>query len=221
MVRKGQFEGFVSKIEFNAQQLVIEALTHMRNTGVERIAVMEDGRNIGWVTFAELTNFLGDEDGSGDVGLHKLHFDLGSAIHGIRHVRSQGYNTAQFLKPLLTVLLILLSAALLFSKPLMRFVREVMKKLHPVEVVVPKKVAKKVDESFYFRNKPLEEIMGMLAEWNDLEVVYEDDFLRKIRYGGSISSSQSLERTLEVIEFSGGLRFMVQGRKVFVLRIVR
>jgi hypothetical protein len=81
----------------------------------------------------------------------------------------------------------------LFSKPLTKFIRAVMKKLEPVEVVVPKKVARKVGESFYFRNKPLEEIMR----------------------------SQSLERTLEVIEFSGGLRFMVQGRKVFVLRIVR
>lgn len=69
--------------------------------------------------------------------------------------------------------------------------------------------------------EPLEEIMGMLVEWNDLEVVYEDDFLRKILYGGSISRSQSLERTLEVIELSGGLRFIVQGRKVFVLRSVR
>lgn len=71
-------------MKFNAQQLVIEAVTYMRNTGVERIAVVEDGRNIGWVTFAELTNFLGDKDDGIDLASHKLHFDLGSALQAGR-----------------------------------------------------------------------------------------------------------------------------------------
>ncbi|HMI01699.1 MAG TPA: DUF4974 domain-containing protein [Pedobacter sp.] len=200
--------------------MVIEALTYMRYTGAERILVLEGKRQIGWVTFAELTNFIYDFEDAGNVRVHKLNFDLGTAMISIRDIRIRDNTGGSVLKPLLTFALIVLSVVLLYAKPIMRFVREVMKKLEPVEVVVPKKVVRKVEkvEELEFRQKPLEDIMNVLTDWYGVEVVYEDDSLRKMRFGGSIGKAERLEWVLEMLQATKMVRFRVEGKRVYVMR---
>jgi hypothetical protein len=207
--------------------LVIEALTCMRHTGAEQILVLEGNRQIGRVTFAELTNFLYDYEDEGNVYVHKLNFDLGTAMVMIREIRSREGKKLNVLKPLLTVVLILLSVALLFSKPLMRFVREVIKKFAPVEVVVPKKagVLRKggmaeppESELIGFRYKPLEDIMNVLAVWYGLEVVYEHESLRKMRFGGSIGRPERVEWVFDMLQKTRTVSFRMEGKRVIVGR---
>ncbi len=193
----------------------------MRYTGAERVPVYQNEQVAGYVSFVELANFLCDEEDGGNLRAHKLNFDLGTAMMLIRDIKCRDHKR-DFLKPVLTFALIVLTVALLYAKPIMRFVREVIRQLAPVEVVVPKKrvvvASKKEVEDLEFRNEPFENIMGLLAKWHDLEVIYEDDSIGRMRFGGSISKSQSLRETLWIMELTGGLRFRVEGRKVFVGR---
>ena len=102
----------------------------------------------------------------------------------------------------------------------MRFVKEVMKKLELVEVVVPKvKVVERVVSpagELEFRQKPLEEIMNVLADW--YSVVFEDDSLRKMRLGGSIQRADQMEWVLDMLQATTMVRFRVEGKRVIVGR---
>jgi hypothetical protein len=205
--------------------LVIEALTYMRYTGAEQILVLEGNRQVGWVTFAELTNFIYDYEDVGNVRVHKLNFDLGTAMMMIRDIRIRDNAEGSVLKSMLTFALIVLSVVLLYAKPVMRLVREVMEWLEPVEVVVPKrKVVERVENvvsavrELEFRQKPLEEVMNVVADWYGVEVVYEDDGLRKVRFGGSIGRTNGIEAVLDMLQATEMARFRVEGKKVFVGR---
>jgi hypothetical protein len=123
---------------------------------------------------------------------------------------------------MLTFALIVLSVVLLYAKPVMRLVREVMEWLEPVEVVVPKKSVRKVEkvastvEEFEFRQKPLEDVMNVVADWYGVEVVYEDDGLRKVRFGGSIGRANGIEAVLDMLQATEMARFRVEGKRVIV-----
>ncbi|MNT77622.1 hypothetical protein D3C72_2167530 [compost metagenome] len=59
--------------------------------------------------------------------------------------------------------------------------------------------------------------MRKLARWYDVEIVYEGDF-KDISFGGTVSRSNSLQKTLHLLEYTNKLKFKIEGRRVKIMR---
>ncbi|MNR12468.1 fec operon regulator FecR [compost metagenome] len=73
------------------------------------------------------------------------------------------------------------------------------------------------DGYFLFNNEPIQMAMRKLARWYDVEIVYEGDF-KDIRFGGTVSRSNSLQKTLHLLEYTNKLKFKIEGRRVKIMR---
>ncbi|MNL18909.1 fec operon regulator FecR [compost metagenome] len=73
------------------------------------------------------------------------------------------------------------------------------------------------DGYFLFNNEPINTAMRKLARWYDVEVVYEGDF-KDINFGGTVFKSNSLKKTLKLLEATNRLKFKVEGRRISVMK---
>ncbi|NQX39929.1 FecR protein [Pedobacter steynii] len=73
------------------------------------------------------------------------------------------------------------------------------------------------DGYFLFNDEPIFTAMRKLARWYDVEVVYEGDF-KDINFGGSVSKSNSLQKTLKVLQSTNKLKFKIEGRRIKIMR---
>ena len=82
---------------------------------------------------------------------------------------------------------------------------------------------KEVDASFFtawkngqfiFRQERLEEIMRTLARWYNVEVVYKDDALKDLCFGGKLDRSKDIMPILSVIRATDKVTIQVEGRKI-------
>lgn len=73
------------------------------------------------------------------------------------------------------------------------------------------------DGYFLFNNEPIQMAMRKLARWYDVEIVYEGDF-KDISFGGTVSRSNSLQKTLHLLEYTNKLKFKIEGRRVKIMR---
>src|SRR5690606_3228049 len=65
---------------------------------------------------------------------------------------------------------------------------------------------------FIFNNMEVREAMRKIAKWYDVEIVYAGNF-DEIYFGGSVSRSNPLLETLEILEATGNMHFKVEGRR--------
>ncbi|WP_316793666.1 FecR family protein [Pedobacter frigoris] len=73
------------------------------------------------------------------------------------------------------------------------------------------------DGYFLFNNEPISTAMRKLARWYDVEVVYEGDFA-DINFGGTVFKSNTLKKTLKLLESTNRLKFKVEGRRIRVMK---
>nr|WP_068889227.1 FecR family protein [Pedobacter panaciterrae] len=69
--------------------------------------------------------------------------------------------------------------------------------------------------NFLFRNEKLESILNRLAYWYDVEIVYEGKKPTMVM-SGIIERKRKLSSVLEMIALTGGAKFRIEGRKVYV-----
>jgi len=69
---------------------------------------------------------------------------------------------------------------------------------------------------FIFENEDLGEIMTTLALWYDMNVYFEGEELKNLRFTGSLERSVSIEYFFKAIEFSTEVRINVSGNKVYI-----
>lgn len=69
---------------------------------------------------------------------------------------------------------------------------------------------------FVFENERLDLIMGELARWYAIKVIYENKHVANSVFAGSIDRSEKLSDALEVLELTGDVSFRVEGSTVFV-----
>lgn len=72
------------------------------------------------------------------------------------------------------------------------------------------------NELFLFSGTDIETIMRRIARWYDVEVVYEGD-LNGRTFTGQISRYSSVSKVLQMLEFTGGAHFKIQGRRITVM----
>jgi transmembrane sensor len=67
---------------------------------------------------------------------------------------------------------------------------------------------------FMFNGQNLEGIMTEVARWYDVEVVFENEKLKKQAFKGVISRFKNIAQLLEVLESTGSVKFKVEGRRI-------
>ncbi len=69
---------------------------------------------------------------------------------------------------------------------------------------------------FIFDGDDLKSIMRKVARWYDVEVSYKGEF-EKVKFGGVISRSKNISSVLGIMESTGKIHFVVEGRRITVL----
>lgn len=71
---------------------------------------------------------------------------------------------------------------------------------------------------FVFKEESLESIMRKIARWYDVQVVYQEDVPQNVSLEGLVSRSKSISAVLSLIESTGKVHFIIEGRKVIVTK---
>ncbi|SFC73894.1 FecR protein [Parapedobacter composti] len=69
---------------------------------------------------------------------------------------------------------------------------------------------------FAFDNASIERVMQEVSRWYDIDVVYQGD-MSSVRYTGTISRFENFKQLLQLIEWTGSVKFQVDGRRVTVM----
>lgn len=69
---------------------------------------------------------------------------------------------------------------------------------------------------FVFDGDDLKSIMRKIARWYDVEVFYKGEF-DNVKFGGAISRSKNISSVLGIMESTGKIHFVVEGRRITVL----
>ncbi len=72
------------------------------------------------------------------------------------------------------------------------------------------------DGMFYFKDMTLEEIMRTISRWYQVKVIYKNTQLKTETYNGKMPMYSGIEDVLKKIELSGGTRFEIKGRTIFI-----
>ncbi len=67
-----------------------------------------------------------------------------------------------------------------------------------------------------FEKATLEEILGQIGRWYDVEIEYKTKMADEMRYTGSISRQNNLSKVLEILEAGSSRKFEINGRKLLV-----
>ena len=71
---------------------------------------------------------------------------------------------------------------------------------------------------FVVDNEPLERIMAKISRWYDVQIVDERGPAKPITFKGSFSRYDNVSKVLSKLEFTGDLKFKIQGRKIIITK---
>lgn len=74
------------------------------------------------------------------------------------------------------------------------------------------------DGEFRFRQESLESIMKKISRWYDVEVIYEDQSVKKELFGGTMSRFGKVSEVLKMLELTGSVHFKIEGRRIIVMK---
>lgn len=72
------------------------------------------------------------------------------------------------------------------------------------------------DGRLRFEEKPLCEVMKIVARWYDVEVIYLDEEVKWYPFGCNFNRHSTIEPLLKVFEATGTVETRVEGRKIFI-----
>jgi transmembrane sensor len=70
---------------------------------------------------------------------------------------------------------------------------------------------------FRFNNESIKSVMPKLARWYDVEVVF-DEQVTDVGFYGTISRSKNVREVLKMLEYTKGVHFKIEGRRITVMR---
>ena len=73
-----------------------------------------------------------------------------------------------------------------------------------------------IEGTFAFKDETIEEIMGRLSRWYDLNVFYANEEVKKQLYDGIIPQVKDFEDILRMIEGTATIHFEIKGNTVIV-----
>jgi len=102
--------------------------------------------------------------------------------------------------------------------------------LHPDEQAIYDYTSKeievnKVDASLYtswingkihFKDRRLEDIMKSLSRWYDMEIIYENEQAKDIRFGCNLDRYQKITPFIDLLEETGKVKIKTQGKRIII-----
>jgi len=73
------------------------------------------------------------------------------------------------------------------------------------------------DGRFYFKDQPLSEIMKILSRWYDVNVIFENEMAKGLKFTGDLERYEDFEKILALIEKTEVVHFKITGRLVSVI----
>jgi len=71
---------------------------------------------------------------------------------------------------------------------------------------------------FYFNDQHISTIMRAISRWYDVDFVLEKDLnITDLYFSGSVSNDKSLSQVLRIMERTGTVKFIIEGRRVIVM----
>ncbi|WP_442588807.1 FecR family protein [Pedobacter sp. AW31-3R] len=71
---------------------------------------------------------------------------------------------------------------------------------------------------FLFNGQDLEGIMKQVERWYDVEVVFENNTLKRQTFTGTLSRFKNISQLLEVLETTGSVHFEMEGRRITAMK---
>lgn len=68
----------------------------------------------------------------------------------------------------------------------------------------------------YFKDERLEDILTYLARWYDIEVAYEKESLKNLRFGCNLDRYEAIEPFLNLLQETGKIRTRLEDRKIII-----
>lgn len=68
----------------------------------------------------------------------------------------------------------------------------------------------------YFKDERLEDILTYLARWYDIEVAYEKESLKNLRFGCNLDRYEAIEPFLNLLQETGKIRTRIEDRKIII-----
>ena len=75
------------------------------------------------------------------------------------------------------------------------------------------------DGRFVFNNEKLEDIMVRLSRWYNVEVFFQNNESKNIRFSGDLARYEDFNSVLEMIEFTKKVKFTIKNRSVLVEKV--
>ena len=72
------------------------------------------------------------------------------------------------------------------------------------------------DGVFYFENAALETIAERLSQWYDVNIVFNDEALKKLRYSVEMRRYNNIQDLLTKIEKTQKVKFLIQGKSIYI-----
>lgn len=69
---------------------------------------------------------------------------------------------------------------------------------------------------FSFKHKPLDEIMKVLSRWYDMEVEFESEHLREVKFTGVLSKNQSIEEIMHIMHQTNNINYDINQKTLTV-----
>ena len=72
------------------------------------------------------------------------------------------------------------------------------------------------DGVFYFENAALETIAERLSQWYDVNIIFNDEALKKLRYSVEMKRYHNIQDLLTKIEKTQKVKFLIQGKSIYI-----
>lgn len=73
-----------------------------------------------------------------------------------------------------------------------------------------------INGKIYFKDQRLETIMTSLSRWYDMEVEYENEETKNIRFGCNLNRYQSIIPFINLLEETGSVKVEIEGKKIII-----
>lgn len=72
------------------------------------------------------------------------------------------------------------------------------------------------DGVFYFENAALETIAERLSQWYDVNIIFNDEALKQLRYSVEMKRYNNIQDLLTKIEKTQKVKFLIQGKSIYI-----
>lgn len=89
--------------------------------------------------------------------------------------------------------------------------------LHIISVESSDEIAWK-NGKFMFNNEELGSILTKVARWYDVDISYEQEYMKKNTYWGTVSRFDHVSKVLKMLALTGDVHFKIEGRTIRVMK---